>query len=83
MRFLIVRAADQGEMRTDAHFRLYDAWMHLRADPQITRFNNSTIRKHPTEVSRQFITTLFPDTAEIASTIFRLILNLKIDLRFS
>ena len=70
-------------MRKDAHFRLYDAWMHLRADPQIARFNNSTIRKHPTEVSRQSLPILFPDTAEIAITIFSLILNLKIDLRFS
>ena len=70
-------------MRTDAHFRLYDAWMHLRADPQITRFNNSTIRKHPTEADRQSLPILPADTAEIASTIFRLILNLKIDLRFS
>ena len=33
VRFLIVRANDKGEMRMDAHFRLYGAWMHLRADP--------------------------------------------------
>ncbi len=47
VRFLIVRAGDQGEMHTDVHFRFYDAWMHLRTDPQIARYYNRTIRKHP------------------------------------
>ena len=47
MRFLIVRAGNQGEMRMEAHFRHYDAWMHLSADPQIARYYNRTIRKHP------------------------------------
>ncbi len=33
VRFLIVRFGEQGEMRKDAHFRHYDAWMHLSAGP--------------------------------------------------
>ncbi|MDE7114438.1 MAG: hypothetical protein K2O57_09680, partial [Acetatifactor sp.] len=58
--FLIVRAGDQGEMRMDAHFRFYGAWMHLRTDPQIARFYHSTIRKHPTAAACQTIPVFLP-----------------------
>lgn len=53
VRFLIVRTGNQGEMRTDAHFRRYGARMRLIADPGIAIFCVRTIRKHPSAAPPQ------------------------------